>query len=486
MKPVSRPLVTALLVSILLAGGILFGVRRCVFGKGGAPPGMREQYAAAPALIIEKDGQSVILTIVSHLKIHSYSRRGNMVQKSASTTYFLQSNDAISAAMLGEVKLKSHTAIKNYPVEVLGCAGTTAWIFAGEPMAFDAFTLEKKADIGILEEKNRELTGRFPAEKRFYRFDGRQGKIYFTASDGTRWVLDGQTLLVSAAGETEEIPETEARLTALEAAEKKNQADMDSLYQQKDRRPSEDYAAGRISAAEYNRISREYREERKKLTEERDSLRREKYRYRDLQREEETLERELENLADGHVNYSELRTNQDSIGNQWYGLYAEDEYRRLSERFQFHSAHDETARRRLYVSVLEKGRNGEYLFSRENAQIPPGQKGFLQGGFLLDKKSGRPVRLPENGYLAVHKDQIGQEGKILVSRLLSSGETGWTVNSGLKEWADWFITGTSLVLLGKNNEDLSGNQVNLLQIIDLRSGTVKRYDYYQDKLLNGL
>lgn len=482
MKSVPKPLLTALLVSVVLAGGILFAVRSCVFGKGGAPPGMREQFAAAPALVIEKDGKAVVLTIVSHLKIHSYSRRGNMVQKSASTTYYLQSNDAVTASMLKEVKLKGHTEIRNYPVEVIGSAGGIAWIFAGEPMAFDVSTLEKRADLKILEEKNKALAGRFPAERRFYRFDNRLGRISITASDGTQWILDGQTLMATAAGDNDGTSGAEADLAAVEAAEKKNQADMDSLYQQKDRRPSNDYAAGKISAAEYNRISREYREERKKLMDQRDSLRREKYRYRDQQRDEENLERSLENLAEGNVNYSNLRVNQDSMGSQWFGLYAPAEFRSLSDRFQSHTAYEETARRQLYISEMESGRNGERLINKAAATVPPGQSGFLQGGFLLDKNTARPARLNGNSYLLVHKDKIGREAMILVSRINTQGKTLWTFSTGLTDWADWSITGKSLVLLGTDNKELSANQVNLLLCIDLEKGTGNRYDYYQDKV----
>ena len=485
MKTVSRPLITAILVSILLAGGILFAVRSCVFGKGGAPPGMREQYAAAPALLVEKDGKAVVLTLVSHLKIHSYSRRGNMVQKSASTTYYLQSNDAVTAARLKEIKLKGHSDIKQYPVEVMGVAGRSAWIFAGEPMAFDAFTLEKKADIAMLEEKNKVLSGRFPAEKRFYRFDSRQGLLFFTARDGTRWKLDAQTFRAEPAAEEEGLTETSRQLAEVEAAEKKNQADMDSLYQQLNRRPSLDYAAGRISAAEYSRISRAYSEERKRLNDQRDSLRQERYKYRDQARAAEDLERSLENLAEGNVNYSNLRVNQDTIGEQWLGLYAPAEFRTLSDRLQQHAAFDEAARRQLYIATWELSRNREYLFHKSGASPAPGQSGFLQGGFLLDKQTARPARLAGNHYLVVHKDQIGREGKILISRMDIRGRVSWTFTTGLTDWADWFISGKTLVILGTDNKELSGNQVNLLLCIDLEKGTAARYDYYLDKLLTG-
>lgn len=485
MKSLPRPLIIAIIVIIVLSAGSLLLIRSCLFGKGGkglggAPAGMREQYASAPALYLEKDGKAVILTIMPHLKIHSYSRQGNMVRKSASTTYYLQTNDAATAAMLSEVKLKSHTDIKNYPVEVIGASGSLAWVFVGEPMAFDAFTLEKKADISSLEEKNKHLAGKFPAERRYYRFDKNSGIIFFTTIDGTKWKLDTKTLLANPAGE-EDAKEADRDLEAVERAEKKNQSDLDSLYQQMDRVPSKQYAAGEISYAEYNRISKVYREQRSLLYKVRDSLRELRHQLQATARASKEWERNLEKLREGKPNYSEIMLNQDTLNGHWYGLYSPVELNKLNNRLQSQSEFDETARRELYISGYSEIRPGTFELEGP-AKVAAGTS-YLHGGFLLDKKNARPIHLSGSSYIIIHKEQIGQQANILLSRVNISGQTAWTCNTRLTEWADWFYTGRQLILLGTDNKDLSSGQVNVLLCIDIATGKTIRYDYYEDKIV---
>lgn len=489
MKSLPKPILIAAIVIIVLTAGSLFLIRSCRFGKngkgiGGAPAGMREQFASSPALYTEKDGKSVIVAIVSHLKIHSYSRKGNMIQKRASTTYYLQANDAASGAMLGEVKLKAHTEIKNYPVEVLGIAGTAAWIFAGELMAFDAFSLEKKADTRIMEEKNPQLTGKFPTERRYYIFKD-NGTIFFTAMDGTKWELNNTTLLAAAKEFTPSDDFFAQQIAAVEEAEKQNQADLDSLYQQKDREPSKQYAAGKISYDEYNRISKQYREERDILFKKRDSLRQVKYKWRDMERSGRDLQRNLENLRDGNPDYNSIRINQDTLLGKWYGLYSPGEMQKLNNRLQYHSETDETARRQLYLSSFSETKPGTFEINKTSASAAPSQNSFLHGGFLLDKTTGMPIHLTGPAFIIVHKEQIGREASILISRLSADGKTAWTFNTGLTEWADWFYNGKQLIIMGTDNKDLSSGQVNVLLCIDISNGKAARYDYYSNKIVTG-
>ena len=478
-----RPWLIALLVIIVLTGGILFGIRTCInSGFGGAPKGMKEQYASVPALYLEKDGKGVILSIMPHLKIHSYSRQGNMVRKSASTSYYLQINDAVSTAKLKEIKVKSQSDIKNHPVEVLGASGPLAWVFIGEPMAFDALTLEKKADIPILEQKNPALTGKFPGERRYYRFDPASTLLYFTALDGSKWKLNTQTLLAVETNDDGTQNSIEQMLEELEAAEKQQRTDMDSLYEQKNRRPSNDYAARRISQTEYSRITKEYYADREMLNKRRDSLRERKNQLRDLERNGRDMERKLENLLEGTPNYNELYVNQDTINGQWFGLYSPVEFKKLSNSLQGNAENDETARRQLYISSLDEKRPGQFTLNKDAANSPPSQPGFLHGGFLLDKKTARPIRLPGNDFLIIYREQIGRDARILLGRVSVTGKVSWTINTGLKEWGDWFYNGRQLLILGKDNEELSSGQINLLLRVDISNGRVSRYDYYDDEL----
>lgn len=487
MKSLPKPVIIAAIAIIVLTAGSLFLIRSCLFGKngkdiGGAPAGMREQFASSPALYAEKESKSVIIAIVSHLKIHSYSRKGNMIQKRASTTYYVQANDAVSGAMLGEVKLKAHTDIKNYPVEVLGMAGTTAWFFAGEPMAFDAFSLDKKADINMLEQKNPHLTGKFPAERRYYIFNN-NGTIYFTAMDGTKWELNTATLLATAKEFTISDDFFVQQIASVEQAEKQNQADLDSLYRQKDREPSKQYAAGKISYDEYNRISKQYREERDILFKRRDSLRQVKYKWRDLERSGRELQRNLENLRDGNPDYSRIRINQDTLNGIWYGLYSPGELQKLNSRLQYHSENDETARRQLYLSTCTETRPGTFETDKAAMTAAPSQNSFLHGGFLLDKKTALPIHIEGPSFIIVHKDQIGREASILISRLSADGKKEWTFNTGLTGWADWFYNGKQLIIMGTDNKNLSSGQVNVLLCLDISTGKAFRYDYYSNKVV---
>lgn len=487
MKTFPKPVIIAVVAIIVLSAGSLLLIRSCMFGKagkgiGGAPAGMREQFAAAPALYLEKDGKGVILTIMSHLRIHSYSRKGNMIQKRASTTYYLQTNDAGTAAMTGEVKLKEHTGIKNYPVEVMGVSGTTAWLFMGEPMAFDGFTLEKKADTRILEEKNPALAGKFPGERRYYKFNPGNGLLFFTALDGTSWELNTSTLLATAKEYTDKNT-FEQQIEAVEQAEKQTRAWLDSLYQQKDRVPSKQYAAGEISYAEYNRISRQYREERDVLNKKKDSLRQVKYRLREMELSERKFRQNRESLEDGQPDYSEIRVNQDTLNGKWYGLYAAAEMQKLNNRLQYHSERDETARRQLYVAGYNETRPGYVEVDKTSAVAAPAQTGFLHGGLLLDKKTALPIHLPGPSFIIVHKEQIGREASILLSLTGADGKAAWTCNTRLTEWADWIYNGKQLIILGTDNKELSSGQVNVLLCIDIKSGKEARYDYYSDKIV---
>ena len=489
MKTLPRPLLLAIIAIIVLTAGSLFLIRSCLFGKGGkgwggAPAGMREEYATVPALFLEHNGKTVVLSIEAHLKIHSWTKRGNSVTKRASTTYYLQANDASTAALIREVKLKSHTDIKHYPVQVLGVSGKIAWIFAGEPMAFDGFTLEQLADISVLEEKNSLLKGKFPAERRYYRFDSFQQQLYFTAIDGSKWKLDPQSFKASPVPEEEEGDPYEKALAEVEAAEKQYRADYDSLQLRKNRRPSEAYSKGQISQAEYQRINKEYYAERDLLSARRDSLSDRKKQIWDAQRQARERENNLEDLAEGSPNYTDIKVNQDTVGGQWFGLYSKPEWNKLQNRFQFHSEYDETSRRSLYISGPAENKRSGYTFDKEAATNPQPEHAFLHGGFLLNRSTAAPIHLSNGDFLVIHRDQIGRDANWLLSRLSPAGKTVWTVNTALKSWADFYYTGKELLLMGNDNPDLSSGQINILLSISLQNGKGSRYDYYTNQLLN--
>src|SRR5688572_25998328 len=127
-------------LTVLLAiGGIVFGfiylIRGCL--------SKYDELSALPRILyFKRDNQSVVVSLVKFEKATSYSRSGGFVRKSVSTSYYIQTNDAMTGIKIKDRKAKHHSDIKSYPVEIMGASKNAAWIYLGEPMAFDPFTLE--------------------------------------------------------------------------------------------------------------------------------------------------------------------------------------------------------------------------------------------------------------------------------------------------------------------------------------------------------
>jgi hypothetical protein len=162
-----RITITIVLAIALLVFGFIFLLRSCLsqFDEraaiGGSSSGSASQF-----LVFEKDGKGVIFSLVQFEKTISYSRNGGMTNKQVSTTYYAQSNDLATAAKLVSQKIKNHREVKNYPIEIMGAAGNQAWVFVGELLAYDPFTLNKTADAAMVEAKNPALKGKLINERR--------------------------------------------------------------------------------------------------------------------------------------------------------------------------------------------------------------------------------------------------------------------------------------------------------------------------------
>jgi hypothetical protein len=439
-----------------------------------------ERFALAPVLHFGKGNQSVLFSLVQNEKATSYERNGGMVSKSVSTTYLVQQNDALTGAKMAMQEVKHHRDVKNFPVEVMGASAELAWVFIGEPMAFDPFTLEKKADIAILEAKNPALKGRFPAERRFYRFNTANKQLYITANDGTKWQLNTTTLLANASNDDPEKSPQDTLITAIEKLEQQNQAAQDTLNAQHN--PGRFYVQGKFNVQEYNKHQKGYYEARTALYQQRDSLYAAMAALREQKSAQGQLRSAIESLQRLKPSYSQIKTNQDTVSGNWYGLYAGLEWDKLYERVQYQTAHDETARRQFYVGSYGPSRNRMIVVNKDKAVIKTPAQYFLHGGFLLNKTTAMTIRLTNPaGYLVVHKDKIGNEGKTLISRVNEEGVISWTFNTELADWIDWLYTGKQLFILGVDNRELSSDQSNVLWCVDLATGKASRYDYFTDK-----
>jgi hypothetical protein len=177
-----------LIVAIAIIG-FFYLIRSCLskYDERAAIGGSGSAQSGAQFLVFEKEGKAVVLSLVKYDKTISYSRKGGMTTRSVNTTYYLQTNSAVTAEKFLVEKLKSHREIKSYPVELISASAGKAWLFAGELMAYDPFTLQKVADAAIIEQNNPALKARLLHERRYYQFDEENNEIELTASDGLKY-----------------------------------------------------------------------------------------------------------------------------------------------------------------------------------------------------------------------------------------------------------------------------------------------------------
>jgi len=470
-----------LLISIITIAGIVFGfiylLKSCLAKYD-------ERFIKTPALVFTKEDKTVVFTLVEFQKTTSYSQKGGMVSKGVNTQYYIQANDGQTAEFISDRKIKGHRDIKTFPVEILGGSGHLAWVFIGEPMAFDAFTLETKASISILEEKNPALKSKFPRERKFYRFNTADQQLYFTANDGSKWVLDTKTMIAKAAGNKEMLNAHQQALQQLERETKIIDTRMDSLYQQKNIRPSRAYSAQKMSYDAYRKLQDEYFRETKMLRAIKDSLDEEARKLEKNKRAIEQKERDIENLQRSSPSFSQTKINQDTTNGKWFGIYSDEEFSKLTNRVYLQTVYDETARRQVYSSSYAPSKYGDPLFGKEEAKTIT-TTSFLDAGLLLDKRTASPIHpAGVHTYLIVHKDVVGNEGNVQVTQMDESGKTAWTFNTKLHQWNDWVWSGKYLYIFGINNKNLSGSESNILICLDPATGKSTGFDYFTNKKLN--
>lgn len=475
MLPISKPAATVILTIVIIVAGFFFLLRGCLSKYD-------ERSALPQVLYFENKEKQVIFSIVKYEKTTSYSRNGGMVRKTVSATYYIQNNDAKTAEKIEDQKIKHHSDIKNFPVRVLGASANNAWLFMGEPMAFDAFTLDKKADIKMLEEKNPGSKGKFPTESRYYSFNHLDGNIYFTALDGSPWKIDTKSLIVSNVEEGASISPNEKELKKIDQQLKLTQLELDSLMENKLRKPGRQLQAKEITLAQFQQASKEFNEQRSDLYKVTDSLRRIKLKLEKDKLTGEDIKRKIAALTEpmSGINFSQMKTNMDTANNKWVGLLNKEEFEKLPERIYLRSVYDEKARRQLFSSIYTTDRYSEPVIDKINAKNFS-TAFYLDGGFLLNRETSLPIRLNNTDFLIVYKNQIGNDGKIQLSRINENGKQLWTFDTNLKSWGSYLFTGSRLVITGTNNPELSGSDANLLICVDLEKGTAVTYDYFNDK-----
>lgn len=439
-----------------------------------------ERSAISIPQVVESNGKTVVFSLVKFEKATSYSRQGGFVRKSVSTSYYIQTNDGITGAKLQSKKIKKHRQIKSFPVEILGSADNKVWLFAGELMAFDA-SLNKIADAAAIEEKNPSLKGKLPNERRYFEYDHQYG-IRITANDGSQHLLNTSTLIATPVLEETEKDTGKAREKELNKALKLIRNLNDSNYA-RFRIANKLYSERKISQKAYQDSSDRFTKERALISKMEDSL-------MDIAKnidEEINAMREQEQLLNsfhGSISFSQIKVNTDSFNTKWYGLLTSDELEKLREQFDFKKIYGETDRNKLYTASLTakdpSKKYSQWIIGEERQQVSG--SAFLQGGFLLDINTGKPMHLSgPDGFLIVYKEQLGSESTIMLSRTGIDGKQSWTVNTGLKEFAYWTISNGRLYLFGVDNKELSSGEINVMHIIDLANGNMVTHDYFRNK-----
>lgn len=465
------------IVIIGLIAGFIFLLRSCMSAYD-------ERSAIASALYFEKDGKSVVFSVIEYGEATSYKSGPGGTFKSMSTSYFVQTNNAATAVLIANKKVNHSSDIKFRPVTVMGGGNGKAWAFIGELMAYDPFTLDKIADKEIIETKNPQLKGKMPDEKRYYEYDNFSNTILITATDGMKYILSTVDLTTTAVNEDEVAKNpVEAKIKAL----KKQEVALEDIYKagyERYRVYNQLYSDKKISTAAYYDSGRNFNRLQDSISKWKDNIRNEISDLGDLKSAQRDMQRQIESLAGSNKSYSNICTAVDTFNGKWYGLLSAADVEKPETRFRYQPVYKETARNKFYnaaVSIKDLNKKAVELLVAEPEKI--NDTVYLQGGFLLNKTTALPMHLKnEDGFIVCYKEKVGYTGNIMLSRVDLNGNNKWTVNTLLTKFEDWIYTGRQLIILGNDNKEISSGNANLLMVIDLQNGKVSKHDYFTNKM----
>ncbi|MEO7044098.1 MAG: PA2928 family protein, partial [Ferruginibacter sp.] len=396
MSPVAKGCTSTIILVALAAAGFIFGLRSCLSKYD-------ERTALPPILYFKDDSSNVLLGLIKYTKVNSFSNKGGLTRKTITNYYSIQSNDAVTGEKIKSKEIASE--IKNFPEKVLGAEGHHAWVFVNELMAFDAFTLEKVADIKMIEVKNPSLKGMMPVESQYYEFNAANSGIIFKTNDGAQWIIHSNTLIATP-------------------------------YVQPPQLVNKSIA----------------------------------------ERTASQLQDRLKELLKPHLDFNQLKVNQDTADHQWLGLYTTDEIEMLYKKISLMPASGQDGRRQFYNAVYDSVPYRGFEINTPTLQPSTAGIFYLNGGFLTDKQTAKAVYLKDpDSYLIVYKKAIGQEGEVIISRISKEGKNLWQLNTGVNKWIDYTFTGNSLFIFANDHKEISDDDCSLLLIIDCRTGEVNKY-----------
>ncbi|MEO5943492.1 MAG: PA2928 family protein [Ferruginibacter sp.] len=195
------------------------------------------------------------------------------------------------------------------------------------------------------------------------------------------------------------------------------------------------------------------------------------------------LQDRLKELLKPHLDFNQLKVNQDTADHQWLGLYTADEIEMLYKKISLMPASGQDGRRQFYNAVYDSVPYRGFEINTPTLQTSTAGSFYLNGGFLTDKQTAKAVYLKDpDSYLLVYKKAIGQEGEVIISRISKEGKNLWQLNTGVNKWIDYTLTGNSLFIFANDNKEISGDDCSLLLIVDCRTGKVNKYDYFKDAI----
>lgn len=459
----------------LLIAGFIFLLRGCLSGYD-------ERSAITPALFFEKEGKSVVFTIIRYGKATSYKSNGGSTYKSLNTNYYIQSNDAVTGEKLDNKKIKHSSDIKFYPITVMGTGNGKAWVFIGELYAFDPLTLEQTADREMIEAKNPQLRGKMPEAKNYYEYDTETDEVLITATDGIKYRLQTSNLMAIPVSEEDNgSGPYDKKIKAL----KKEGERLNELYKssfERYRAFNKLYSEQKISTPAYQDSTRNFRLAQDSITELRKKL---NYESRDLdiiKNSGDDTKRKIADLSSGSKNYPSIITAVDTFNGRWYGLLSTADLEKPDSRFRYRSVYSETARNKLYTAAVSiEDSTRKIVELKVNEPVKLKDEVYLQGGFLLNRNTALPIHT-NDGFIVCSRDKVGNEGKIILTVINLAGKTRWIYNTGLTNFADWIYTPNRLMVLGNDNKEISSSDANVLISIDMLTGRAVLHDYFKDSM----
>lgn len=428
-----------------------------------------QHFKFTKAVVTGSEGQDIIFTLVQNRKTTSYSRGSGINYTEYNTTIWARTFDLNTGKELQKKKIINISKVKNHPVQVWGAAGGKIWCFINELKAYDPGTLEEVVNIQTLEKMHADMKGKFPAESQFYQPHIAEGYIIVTAKNGVDYSLNLESLDCTPYSDQTTDQKTEIQ-DQLKTLQEKLNSWADEM-----RKNAHALRDKEITMAEYQN-----RETQR--TKENDSIR---HLLEELELQQQAIISGIDNRkrmdqlfsSSFGIALNDITKTSDSLNGQWYGLVNEKESSSLSDYFRINDNYEATKRNAFYTCALvTENRNVKLNLSTLQRL---GTSDFLQGGFMLNPASGNVLCLsgPES-FLVLHRDVIGKEGKLLVSRVDMTGNILWNAETGIPaDMQDLILYKNKLVIFGTTNSDLTSGEANTMVILNLDNGEVNVYDY---------